>query len=331
MIKIIKTLFTFLIYSLLFSGCTSQNNLPIYPTTGSEFTEIWKQYESYAKENNKPQLDFISTSKVFDKNKSMPSEYSDNFTNNDDEIYIFAKLSNVYGTPLSTIEVYEPSGQLYNRYKTQYTYNTGKWNIYTSFQIKDYPAEELNGIWKVKILLDNKLAYIKEFTINSTMLPHKINTPYQNIGVLPFWDSEKNKRKHSLELANFIARKLIASTTSKITIPTILQSEFSSPMTNYESFPEYLEKDLKSERSQLLKVAKKYNLDIIITGRTFDDGIIRKDKGVDVYVIDVKNKEVKEISRTTNATVTSHGMSESNIRKDLYSKVWQEFINKIDQ
>ena len=62
----IKILFAFLIYSLIFSGCTSQSNLPIYPITGSEFTDIWKQYDTYAKENNKVQLDFISTSKALD-------------------------------------------------------------------------------------------------------------------------------------------------------------------------------------------------------------------------------------------------------------------------
>ena len=162
------------------SNIATDSSLLKYPTTGSEFTEVWKKYDEYSKENNKPKLDFVSTSKKFDKTKFLPSDYSDIFTNNDEEMYIFAKFSNVYGTPFGVIEIYEPSGKLYSMYKTQYKYNTGKWVMYSDFQIKEFPAEEMNGVWKANILIDNKLAYTKEFTMNSNILSEKINIKYGN-------------------------------------------------------------------------------------------------------------------------------------------------------
>lgn len=318
--------------TLLFTGCSnSEIKLPIYPTTGSEYTEIWKNYDNFAKENNKPKLDFVSTSLLMDKAKLNPSDFTDIFTNENEEAYIYTKFSNVFGTPVCVIEFYTPQGHLYSRYQTQYKYNTGKWDIYSKIDIQGFPAEEISGTWKANILIDSHLAYTKEFKIQSQLVPSKLDIPYQNIGVLPFWDSEQSKRTHSMDASSYLARKLISSTNSKIIIPAILLAEISSPITNYESFLNYLREDLKSERSQLYALAKKYNLDVIITGRALDEGIVRKSKTVDVYLIDIKNKQIKELAHSTDASVTVMNSTDLAIRRALYSIVWKDFIKQINQ
>ena len=295
-----------------------------YPTTGSEVTIVWSDYDTFAQENNKPRLNFISTSKGV-KNKVDPVGIADVFSDRDEDVYICTQWTNMIDIEKYEVKVYEPGGQLFKKHKIIQRHNTNQWRISTRIRIKDFPAIDLPGNWTAEIYMNNQLAYSKQFQINSAFHVKKTHVLYRRIGILPFYDSNMSRRIHSKPIAGYLAQKLIGQTDATVLLPAVLAQHVSSPPL-LDDYPTWLINNLRSSHSTLSKLMEKYDLDSIVTGTVLDTMAYSKPKKISTYLIDREEKTVEEVSVTSfisDKTINTTGRA---VRASFYNAMFKDFI-----
>ncbi len=330
------TLFVIVTTLFFITGCVRTNTGTVaakFPTTGSEVTGIWKDYDIISQEEDKPELNFVSTSQGVKKENKItkPVDFTDFFTHKDDNVYIFTKWLNVEKKPKYEAKIYEPGGKLFQIHKAKYKYSSGKWNLWTRLKVRGFPASELPGLWTAEIYMDSVIAYVKQFEIQSSPRFSKAAFPYGTVGVLTFHDSgvSISNRKHYWSAARYLAQKLIVRTNAKVILPKILYDDISRPVLEKDNYFKWIEDDLASSRSSVMKLMERHNLDAIVTGTVVDNGEYGHAKRIVTYVIDRRSKTVRKVAASYYTSNRSFDTSARDIRMHLYQRMFDDFIKKI--
>ena len=324
---------------LILGGCV-ENRQPLIPqfNSGMKINKDWTDYNTKAKANNEPILDFVATTLKYKKNEKMLN--FDNFLPTDKKLKVVTKYHNCKVGDVYGYKFYMPDGRLYHYEYYIQKKNYTKFTTSRTLYIDDVPPSKIQGIWKVKIFMNNKYVTTKEFSIGDKNKTYKQVNPKTIIGVFPFLDNKKMSTwKHAKLMPNYLNWEILNNNQKIKTIPTkLILKNLPNISIDYDSFESFINNDLKSDNSILLNLANTFDMDYIILGKVVSSwsGGYQNTK-VNTIIIDVLKKTIineKEINKTftrSNFNIVTNQDSQGihPHRLEVYKKVYSELEKEI--
>jgi len=324
---------------LILGGCVEdrQPNTPQF-NSGIEKTKEWNDYNKYAKENDQPILDFVATTLKYQP-KGKILNYNE-FQVNDPRVEVMTKWHNCKSTDVFEHKFYMPDGRLYHYeyYKQKKDYS--KFTLGQRIYIENVFPSLIQGKWSVDIFMNNKKVVRKEFYIGDKNITYSKANPNKTIGVFPFLDNQKMSTwKHAKSLSQYISWAILYNNiNTKVVPPRLILKNLPNVSIEYDTFESFINEDLKSEDSILLKLANKFKMDYIIIAKIQSAwAASSQDTKVNSLIIDVSNKTIinkKETSyslyRSDFNIVTqqdSQGIHPQRLK--IYKKVYSELEEEI--
>lgn len=323
---------------VLLSGCGEARQPKVAQfNSGIEKSKDWNDYNAYAKENDKPILNFAATTLEY-KTKGEILSY-DYFLAEDPQVTIQTKWDNTKVSDKFEFKFYMPDGRLYEYgyFKMSKVYD--RYTVGRNLSVKGLFPAKIQGTWKVKVFANEKFVMSKNFTIGSEKKYAKVETNIK-IGVFPYIDDEKMSTwKHGIILPKYISWAILNSYKNvEIATTYQLRQDLGNPSVNYENFKNFIDEDLTLVDSIILGTAKKHSLDYIILGRVqsfWQNG--SSNTKVDSYVVDVAKKQIIDnVSAVGTLGRSDYGIAHQNRVKGVhpnrikvYKKIYKELDEKI--
>jgi hypothetical protein len=208
---------------LILDGCVKdrQPKIPQF-NSGMKKNKEWSDYNIYAKANNQPILDFIATTLKYKKNEKILS--FDNFLVTDSKLKIVTKFHNCKVGDLYEYKFYMPDGRLYHYEYHIQKKNYTKFTTSRTFFINGVPPSTIQGVWKVKIFMNNKYITTKEFSIGDKNKSYQKANTNITIGVFPFLDNKRMSTwKHGKLMPNYLNWEILNKNKNIKTIQQMYQ------------------------------------------------------------------------------------------------------------
>ncbi len=328
-----------LVSGLVFtSGCaveTASKPQAVLPATGSSMTPEWKEYNRQAEAKNAPLLKYVVTAKSITRTSPrQPQEIQDNFTSQDERLYVFSKWVNVQGRPIYKIRIYDPRGILFRERTRAYRHSSGKWIQWTTLYIRGWAAARLPGKWKAEIYMNDVLAKTQEFVIGSESYRYDQKVGKRGskrIGVYPYFvNADPSTRRHTVRLPLYIGQMLTVDLDdSQVIMPWQLQKEVTRPIVKYKKVRDYFSQELNSPDSELNALIRKHKLDLVIAAKVYDSRRYDVEKEATFYIINAKTKHIKGIKTSFTAIRAFHrGQVRTKFYKDVYDQLLKKGANE---
>jgi len=329
-------LFVLGFFMLVLSGCAESRQPKVTQfNSGIEKSKEWNEYNTYAKSNDKPILNFAATTLEY-KFKGGVLSYDD-FLPEDPQVTIQTKWDNTKVSDKFEFEFYMPDGRLYEYgyFKMKKVFD--KYTIGSNMYIRGLFPAKIQGKWKVKVFANEKFVMSKEFTIGIAKAYNKAETNLK-IGVFPYIDDSKMSTwKHGISLSKYISWAILDGNKNvEIATTYQLRQDLGNPNITYENFKKFLDEDLTLEDSIILGAAKKHSLDYIVLGRVqsyWQSG--SSNTKADTYIIDVAKKQIIDtISTTGRLGRSDYGFAHQNKVKGFHPnriKVYKQIYKELDK
>lgn len=279
------------------------------PPTGSPLTPEWIKYNEQAEMKNLPRLSYLVTCKKVTgpKKSKEPEEITDTFSLKDKMACVYVRWSNVSGSPVCTLRIYDPRGVLFKEWERTFKRKRPVWNQWFRHWIKDAPASKLPGKWTAEILMDGVLAARKEFVIGDTNAQYKQISYDKNVPavtVFPFIPEGDRGKMFDYEAATLIAQLIsIDYPDYRVILPSRIDNEITVP--THVKINDFVNDTINSK--VLDELITKHNINLFIAGSArADSRTIRGDRFTvefDIFIIDGKSKAVvKQIHKTWSPT-----------------------------
>jgi hypothetical protein len=279
------------------------------PPTGSPLTPEWIKYNEQAETKNLPRLSYLVTCKKVTgpKKSKEPEEITDTFSLKDKMACVYVRWSNVSGSPVCTLRIYDPRGVLFKEWERTFKRKKPVWNQWFRHWIKDAPASKLPGKWTAEILMDGVLAARKEFVIGDTNAQYKQISYDKNVPavtVFPFIPEGDRGKMFDYEAATLIAQLIsIDYPDYRVILPSRIDNEITVP--THVKINDFVNDTINSK--VLDELITKHNINLFIAGSArADSRTIRGDRFTvefDIFIIDGKSKAVvKQIHKTWSPT-----------------------------
>jgi hypothetical protein len=322
---------------MLLSGCAGDRkpNVPQF-ITGIEKSKEWIDYNSYAKLNNEPKLDFVATPILYTRSGKVTNY--DTFLPTDPRATIQTKWSNVKPTDIFEFEFITPDGRLYEyAYSKPKKASTSKWTIGRAIYIKGMPTEDILGKWSVKVYANGKYVLTKKFIIGK-MKNHENTLPTTTIGFAPYWNSKMSTWNHSKSAAKYISEALIRDNDNVLIIPVSkILKEAGNPNLSYEQFEQLITEDLEDNNGIINSLTKKIKMDYLVLGTVESKfGSISHDTHFKTFIVDVKKRKIiKTIDKTLSLSRSDFNIANNQSTKAMHPlrvQIYKELYNlmKID-
>jgi len=324
---------------LILSSCV-ENREPKIPqfNNGMKKNKDWNNYNIYAKANNQPILDFVATTLKYKKREKILN--FDNFLPTDGKLKIVTKFHNCKVGDLYEYKFYMPDGRLY--YYEYYTQkkNYKKFTTSRTLYINGVPPSTIQGLWKVKIFMNNKYVTTKEFSIGDKNKTYQKANPNIVIGVFPFLDNEKMSTwKHGKLMSNYLNWEILNNNSNIKVIPTtLILKNLSNVSIDYETFESFIKEDITSNDSMILNLANKFKMNYIILGKVVSAwNMGYQETKVNTMIINVAKKKIinqKEINTIFTRSDFNIATSQKSQgihpqRLEVYKKVYSELEKEI--
>jgi hypothetical protein len=291
----ISSLILGILYLLIF---LTPRLLSAAPPTGSPLTPEWIKYNEQAETKNLPRLSYLVTCKKITgpKKSKEPEEITDTFSLKDRMACVYVRWSDVSGSPVCTLRIYDPRGVLFKEWERTFKRKKPVWNQWFRHWIKDAPASKLPGKWTAEILMDGVLAARKEFVIGDTNVQYKQISYDKNvsaISVFPFVPAGDRGKMFDYEAPTLIAQMMsIDYPDHRVILPSEIDNEITVP--THVKIEEFVNDTINSK--VLDDLITKYNINLFIAGSARAYG--RTTRGekftvkFDIFIIDGKSKAV---------------------------------------
>jgi hypothetical protein len=322
----------------LLSGCT-ETRKPKVPQflTGIEKTKEWKDYNSFAKKNNQPILDFVATPILY-KYKGEINNY-DTFLSTDPRATIETKWSNVKPTDIFEFEFYTPDNRIFSYDYSRTTKSSiTKWTIGRHIYIDNMPAKDIPGEWSVKVYTNDKYVLTKKFTIIQPTTYEKAQ-PTTIIGFAPYLNSEKSTWNHDKASAIYISQSIIRDNKNIGIVPIkkVLYN-LGNPNINYEIFEKQVIEDLKDDKGTINTLVKKVPMDYLIVGQVESTFSNSSDNKFETFIIDVKERKIiKKLKNKVSLSRSNFNIATKQstigmhpLRVKIYKELYQSLKNDLN-
>jgi len=315
---------------ILVIGCAAPVPTPLpLPASGSPLTPEWLEYNTRAEAKGAPILVYAVTAKELLRTKPRePSQITDTFSLDNEEVYVFTKWRAVKGRPIYHAKIYDPRGLVFHQSEIEYQFALGDWNIWTTLHVKGWPAARLPGRWRAEIFMDGSLALTKEFMIGSEMRsyePRLVSADAPGIGVHPYFkDAETSYRDNSTLLPLYIAQMLMVDFPRyRIVTPFELRKDLPRPVAKLDDYGSLVKQEIQSPASYWNRIIKKHGLGLLIAGKVYDPAFVGEEKEATLYLIGPKAGGVKEIK----ASYRSFQRRET-VRANLYQEIYDQMTQQ---
>lgn len=304
------------------------------PPTGSPLTPEWIKYNEQAETKNLPRLTYLVTCKSVtgpEKAKE-PKEITDNFSLKDSMACVYVRWSNVLGSPVCTLRIYDPRGVLFIEWERTFKGEKPAWNQWFRHWIKDAPASKLPGKWTAEIFMDGVLAARKEFVIGDTNVQYKQISYGKNVSavsVFPFVSEGAGGKMFDYEAPTLIAQMMsIDYPDYRVILPSEIDNEITVPA--HVKIEDFVNDTINSK--VLDDLISKHNINLFIAGSARAEmKKHRREKFAvefDIFIIDGKSKSVVKQFHTTWLPIRKYKLEKELLILHACSSVYETLMKK---
>ena len=283
------------------------------PPTGSPLTPEWIKYNEQAETKNLPRLTYLVTCKRITgpKKSKEPKEITDNFSLKDRMACVYVRWSNVLGSPVCILRIYDPRGVLFKEWERTFKGKKPAWNQWFRHWIKDAPASKLPGKWTAEIFMDGVLAVRKEFVIGETNVQYKQISYGKNVSavsVFPFVPEGAGGKMFDYEAPTFIAQMMsIDYPDYRVILPSEIDNEITVPA--HVKIEDFVNDTINSK--VLDDLISKHNINLFIAGSARAERRMHRKAETftvefDIFIIDGKSKSVVKQFHTTWSPIRAY-------------------------